>query len=95
MNPTEQQLKRIQEKLQALLKQHAGLQKENARLKDELNNMRHTQQDQLQNLDALKQQVSILKAGGGGLNAVDKKEFERRINSYLKEIDRCIALLGE
>jgi hypothetical protein len=25
----------------------------------------------------------------------DKKEFEKRINSYIKEIDRCIALLSE
>jgi chromosome segregation ATPase len=95
MNAHEQQLKRIQEKLQALLKHHAALQKENGKLKEELNGLRNAHQEQQQNLDSLKQQVSILKAGGGGMSPDDKKEFERRINSYLKEIDRCIALLGE
>ena len=29
------------------------------------------------------------------MNDTDKKELEKKINSYLKEIDRCIALLGE
>jgi hypothetical protein len=27
------------------------------------------------------------------MNETEKKEFEKRINSYLKEIDRCIAML--
>lgn len=94
MNPTEQQLKRIQDKLQAMLKQHAALQKEHVKLKEELSGLRTTHQDQQQHLDALKQQVSILKAGGGGMSPDEKKEFERRINGYLKEIDRCIASLG-
>jgi hypothetical protein len=46
-------------------------------------------------LDELRQQVSILKLNAGGMNDRDKKEIEKKINSYLKEIDRCIALLGE
>jgi hypothetical protein len=25
----------------------------------------------------------------------EKKQFEKRINAYLREIDRCIALLSE
>jgi len=29
------------------------------------------------------------------LNDADKKELEKKLNTYLKEIDRCIALLGE
>jgi hypothetical protein len=29
------------------------------------------------------------------MSEADKKEFEKRINGYIKEIDRCIALLGE
>ncbi len=95
MNATEQQLKRIQEKLQTLLRHHAALQKENGKLKDELKELNGTHQEQQQNLDSMKQQISILKAGGGGLSAEDKKEFEKRINSYLKEIDRCIAMLGD
>ncbi len=43
----------------------------------------------------LKQQVSVLKLSAGEMSEADKKEFEKRINGYLKEIDRCIAMLGE
>ena len=50
---------------------------------------------QQQQADELRQQVSILKASAGNMSEADKKEFEKRINSYLKEIDKCIALLGE
>lgn len=95
MNNTEQHLKRIQDKLQQLLKQYAAVQKENSRLKDELLSAQEKISGQQKNVDELKQQVSILKVSAGEMNEADKKEFEKRINGYLKEIDRCIALLGE
>jgi L-lactate utilization protein LutC len=92
---TEQHLKRIQEKLQQLLKQHAAVQKENNRLKEELQGTREKNLQQQQYMDELKQQASVLKMNAGEMSSADKKELEKRINSYLKEIDRCIALLGE
>lgn len=92
---TEQHLKRIQEKLQQLLKQHAAVQKENNRLKEELQESRGKNLQQQQYMDELKQQASVLKMNAGEMSGADKKELEKRINSYLKEIDRCIALLGE
>jgi predicted nuclease with TOPRIM domain len=95
MQTTEQQLKRIQEKLQQLLKQHTAIQKENARLKEELTAAEAKVSLQQKNADELKQQVSILKLNAGEMSAADKKEFEKRLNSYIKEIDRCISLLGE
>ncbi len=95
MRTTEQQLKRIQEKLQQLLKQHAVVTRENSKLRDELDTARKKILDQQKSADELKQQVSILKVSAGEMNEQDKKEFEKRINGYLKEIDRCIALLGE
>lgn len=95
MSSTEQHLKRIQEKLQQLLKQHAALEKENSELKDELAAVARRNAEQQKNMEELKQQVSILKAGAGEMSEADKKEFEKRINGYLKEIDRCIAFLGE
>jgi hypothetical protein len=95
MNSTEQQLKRIQEKLQLLLKEFHALRKENSRLKEELDRTGKRSKEQLKTVDDLKQQVSILKLGSAEMNDQDKKEFEKRINQYLKEIDRCIALLSE
>jgi predicted nucleic acid-binding Zn-ribbon protein len=94
MSTTEQHLKRIQDKLQQLLKQHVALQKENSRLKEELDKSKQQTVQHNKNIDELKQQVNVLKLNAGEMSEVDKKEFEKRINSYLKEIDKCIALLS-
>jgi len=95
MSTTEQHLKRIQDKLQQLLKQHAALQKENSKLKEELDVARQKTVLHQKSTDELKQQVSILKVSAGDMSETDKKEFEKRINGYLKEIDRCITMLGQ
>lgn len=94
MSPTEEHLKRIQDKLQQLLKQHAVILKENNKLKDELLVAREGSLLQQKNMEELKQQVSVLKLGAGDMTEGDKKEFEKRINGYIKEIDRCIAEIG-
>ncbi len=95
MSTTDLHLKRIQEKLLQLLKYHASLQKENSKLKEELTHLKEKSVVQQKSAEDLKQQVSILKVSAGDMTEVDKKEFEKRINGYLKEIDRCITLLGE
>ena len=95
MSDLEIQLKRIQDKLQQVLKDHAALQKENMRLKEELDKNRTQSFAHQQNIEDLKQQVEVLKITSGDWEEADKKEFEKRINSYIKEIDRCIALLSE
>jgi len=89
------QLKRIQEKLQLLVKQNILLQKENTKLKEEQEkNINHSRQYQ-QKIEELKQQVEVLKITSGNWDEKDKKEFEKRISVYIKEIDRCIAMLSE
>ena len=95
MTELELQLKRIQDKLQLLMKQNTSLQKENAKLKAELDKSTHHLEKNHENAEALKQQVDILKITSGNWDETDKKEFEKRINAYIKEIDRCIALLSE
>ena len=95
MSDLEVQLRRIQDKLQQLLKQYAVLQKENSRMKELLQRDTKNSLVNQQHIDDLKQQVEVLKITSGNWDETDKKEFEKRINSYIKEIDRCIALLSE
>lgn len=95
MNTTELHLKRIQDKVQQLLKNYASLKKENDRLKQGQEKDHQETKEQQKKLEELKQQADILRLNAGGMNDGDKKEFEKRINSYLKEIDRCIMLLSE
>ena len=92
---TEAQLKRIQTKLQQLLKDYSVLQKENIQLKTELHHEKVDVAIQQTAIDNLKQQVDVLKYANGDLSGADKKDFEKKINSYLREIDRCIAMLSQ
>lgn len=95
MTETEVQLKRIHTKLQQLLKQHTALQKENSQLKEELYSVKKQVAAQDENTESLKQQVTVLKYSNGDMSEVDKKEFEKKINLYVKEIDRCIVMLSQ
>ena len=95
MPEIESRLKQIQDKLQNLLKDHSTALKENHRLEKEIEKLKQQSKDQLQTIESLRQQADILKLNSAELNEADKKEIEKRINSYIKEIDRCIALLGE
>jgi chromosome segregation ATPase len=95
MAETEVQLKRIQTKLQQLLKQHTVLQKENSLLKEELQGTKTQLAARQDSIDNLKQQVDVLRYSNGEMGDADKKEFEKKINSYVKEIDRCITMLSQ
>jgi ABC-type iron transport system FetAB ATPase subunit len=43
----------------------------------------------------LEEQQLILKSSTGKMNEADKKAMEQVIGKYIKEIDKCIALLSE
>ncbi len=91
----DQQFNSINDKLQQLLKQYSRLQKENEQLKEELQQARDTQTATQQKMEELQQQVSIIKLASGELNEKDKKEFEKKINQYIREIDKCISFLSQ
>ena len=95
MSTTEQHLKRIQDKLQLLLKQHVILQKENQSLKEELGQLRKQAEEFNTLSETLRQRVEILKYNNGEMDETEKKQFEKRLNSYLKEIERCITMLSQ
>lgn len=94
MNTTEQHLRRIQDKVQQLVRQHSVLQKENQSLKEELALVKKEASVARENSNTLKQQVEILRYSNGEMGEEDKKQFEKRINGYLREIDRCITMLS-
>lgn len=91
----DQQFNSINEKLQQLLKQQNRLQKENERLKEELHVSKTNEKTILQQMDEMQQQISILKVASGELNEKDKREFEKKINQYIREIDKCISFLSQ
>lgn len=95
MNQLEEQIKRMNEKLQQLLKQYSALQKENEKLKLEFQQSTNRYQLLADQSEKWQQQTEILKLSREQMNDSEKKAFEKRLNQYVKEIDRCIALLNE
>jgi regulatory protein YycI of two-component signal transduction system YycFG len=95
MTPPEIQLKRVHEKILLLLKQHQNLQKENERLKEDLKKMQVRGDLLTQDAEKFRHQADVLKLSGRGLEEPDKKMLEKRLNQYVREIDKCIALLQE
>ncbi len=88
------QIKSIQDKLQLLVKQHQLLQKENGKLKKELEKATLLNTEKEQSLQNLQQQLDVLKLGSGNLDQAEKLALGKRIDAYLKEIDKCLALLN-
>ncbi len=95
MNKPEQHLKRIQDKVQRLLKQHIALQKENEALKTEIDQLKNEANQFRESTTSLQQQLEIMKFSNGEMDPGEKKQFEKRINGYIREIDRAIAMLGK
>lgn len=95
MSELNDHIKHIAAKLQLLLKRHQLLQKENAAFREDMDALRKENEGFRQQVEELKQQQLILKASSAPLNEADKKEMEGKINSYLRNIDKCISLLGK
>jgi peptidoglycan hydrolase CwlO-like protein len=91
----DQQFTILNDKLQQLLRQYNGLQRETDKLKKELAVSKAAEAATQTKMDELQQQVSILKLAAGEMTDKDKKTFERKLNQYIKEIDRTIAYLSE
>ncbi len=95
MNELEQHIKRVNDKLQLLLKHYQQLQKDNLRQSTLIEELKKSRESSAQQIETLKEQVGILKAAAGKMNESDKKEFEKNINRYIRDIDKCIGILSE
>jgi regulator of replication initiation timing len=95
MNALEQQIKTTGEKFQRLLKQYQSIQKENQKLRQELAELKGKYSSVTEEADKWRQQSEILKLSKSEMNELEKKDFEKRLSQYVREIDRCIALLNE
>jgi len=95
MNPLEEHIQRINEKMQLLLRQYQLQQRENDRLKKELQQVKGLESTRAKQIEELEQKVAVLKTATNNMSEADKKDLEKKLNHYLREIDRCIEMLGE
>ena len=94
MESIQEQIRRVNEKLQQLLKEYASLRRENEKLRGDLQAQKEIENSSKEKLELLQQQITIVKASSGQTDEASKKDLEKRINHYIREIDRCIAVLG-
>ena len=88
-------IKSIQPKLQLLLKKYALLGKENLQIKNENENFKLREKELVTKIETLEQQVNILKASAGKLEGDERVRFEKNINQYIRNLDKCIAILNK
>ena len=86
---------RITAKLQQLVRTHEQLLKENAKLRTEVSDLRLKQESNAGKIAELEQSVAVLRTLTGNMDEADKKALEKQLNLYIREIDRCIAMLSE
>lgn len=97
----EQYIQRIDEKLHLLLKKLQQVQAENVLLKEQLLEQESTLSIQQETIATLENKLHLAKMAGAQGSPAGKeddeefrKEMRNKINDYIKEIDRCIALLN-
>lgn len=95
MEGLQEQLKRITEKLHQVVNRYHLLQKEHEQLSKEVVALRDKEKARLIRIDELEMKMTALQTVTGQLNETEKKDVEKRINRYIRDIDRCIALLSE
>ncbi len=95
MSELEENIKRINTKLQKLLKDYNQLQKDGLRQSSLIAELKKENDKNVTTIFTLQQQVNILKSSAGQMSPSEKKLFEKHINQYVKEIDTCIGLLSE
>lgn len=93
-NPIDIQLKSIHQKLQQLLKQYQSVQKENIQLKKELEKQRIIIDSKTEQIELLQQKIDVAQVGVNNWNDDEKIHLQKRIDGYLKEIDKCLSLLN-
>ena len=94
--PTPQEhIKRIQDKLLLLIDKYNALQKENERLRKSLQDLNNEADLLKEKNDQISLQLNMMKVAETDDSKEAKLALEKKINAYIKEIDKCIAHLGD
>jgi chromosome segregation ATPase len=94
MNSGQEQILRIEEKLVRLLSQYQQLLRENQKLKNEQVQLLESQKMLKGKVDELEIQLALMESSESAEAKSSRAALEKKINAYVKEIDKCIAILG-
>lgn len=94
MGVLSENIKQLNIKLQQLLKQYNSLVIQNEQQKKTIFILKETTDQQKNTLDEMKQEQLILKASLDKMDETEKKLLEKKLNDYVRNIDKCISLLS-
>lgn len=95
MSSPSEHMDRVSAKAAKLVRAYLALQKDHEKLQQELERKSEAEQAMREQARQLDIQVQLLKAASGNMDDAGRKELQKQLNQYIREIDRCIALLGE
>ena len=86
-------INQLHEKLQLLIKEYKQLQKDNKKLQKDITVLEIEQSAKNVQLQQLEQKMTAAQITGGHWENEQKQALQKKIDAYLKEIDKCLALL--
>ena len=95
MSQLETHISRINNKLQEVLKNYDALKKQHVQQTETIQVLTAEKNVQTQKIRLLEEQQYLLKSMAGKLDEKEKKSFEQALGKYIREIDKCIAMLSE
>jgi chromosome segregation ATPase len=95
MSEVQEHIISIESKLNLLLAKWKSVKKENEKLRKDLEERSNDLEEHKQKLQQMTLKVEFNNAQSSVASKESKASLEKKINEYIKEIDRCIALLGD
>ena len=87
-------INQLKNQLQLLLKKHTTIVSENLQLNKIVNDLNQKVASHKIQVERLQQEQLILKASLDTMDEADKKNLEKKINGYIRNIEKSISLLG-
>ncbi len=94
MSTLNSQIIQMQQRLKLLISNYMVLKRENVQLKKEIAKKQTLLTEREQLLQTLQQQLDVLKLSKDSFSEDEKSELNKRIETYIKDIDRCLSLLN-
>lgn len=92
-------LKILSSKINKFIEKNSLLQKENVILGEEINAFKNKIDDKNKKILELEEKIKLLKLAktisSDSTEYSEKTELKRKINEYIKEVDKCIGMLNE
>lgn len=94
MEELDQYLKKLKDSIQHLLKEYDYLKKENKLLKNKIADQNSFIAVHVEKINHLEQKIDTGKMDLQSLDIEDKTKLKERIDFYLSDIEKCLALLN-